>query len=101
MGAQALARPLPEVRRAATALARMAEREDSPMAEMFTLFPHESAVVMQRGIELGIFCSCLLVMHCTTLVLEFWNSEGHPDRLLRAICLTRIFCALPRPYFWF
>lgn len=71
------------------------------MAEMFTLFPHESAVVMQRGIELGIFCSCLLVVHCTMLVLQFWPSDSYPDGILRSFCVARIVCALPRPYFWF
>lgn len=71
------------------------------MAEMFTLFPHESAVVMQRGIELGIVCSCVLVVHCSVLVLQFWSSERYPDTLLRHFCLARILCAIPRPYFWF
>jgi len=71
------------------------------MAEMFALFPHESAVVMQRGIELGIICSCALVVHCSMLVLEFWHSDRYPDALLRAFCVARIICAVPRPYFWF
>lgn len=77
------------------------ERDDSPMAEMFTLFPHESAVVMQRGIELGILCSCLLVGHCVMIVGQFWWSDAYPDGLLRNLCVVRIICALPRPYFWF
>eukprot|EP00931_Biecheleriopsis_adriatica_P044219 TRINITY_DN25274_c0_g1_i1.p1 TRINITY_DN25274_c0_g1~~TRINITY_DN25274_c0_g1_i1.p1 ORF type:complete len:262 (+),score=33.50 TRINITY_DN25274_c0_g1_i1:130-915(+) len=76
------------------------EREESPMAEMFTLFPHESAVVMQRGIELGIICSCTLVLHCMKLVSQFWSSKETADSLLRFLCLTRIACAIPRPYFW-
>lgn len=75
--------------------------ENSPMAEMFTLFPHESAVVMQRGIELGIFCSCLLVMHCTMLVQQFWFEDATSDTVLRVFCIARIVCAIPRPYFWF
>lgn len=77
------------------------EPADSPMAEMFTLFPHESAVVMQRGIELGIFCSCLLVLHCSMLILQFWHTDGYPDTILRNFCVARVVCALPRPYFWF
>lgn len=77
------------------------EPEESPMAEMFTLFPHESAVVMQRGIELGIFCSCLLVLHCSMLVTQHWISDGYPDTILRSFCVARIVCAVPRPYFWF
>jgi len=71
------------------------------MVEMFTLFPHESARVMQRGIELGIVCSVVLVAHCIYLVNEHWTSDRYPDVVLRAICIARILCALPRPYFWF
>ncbi|CAJ1394257.1 unnamed protein product [Effrenium voratum] len=74
--------------------------EESPMAEMFTLFPHESAVVMQRGIELGIICSCFLVLHCWLLVWQFWRSQDETDFILRLLCLARIVCAIPRPYFW-
>jgi len=76
------------------------EQEDTPMAEMLMIFPHESAVVMQRGIELGIVCSFFLVMHCTWLVCSNWLSDQYPDTLLRAFCLVRILCAVPRPYFW-
>lgn len=76
------------------------EADDSPMAEMFNLFPHESALVMQRGIELGIVCSSVLVLHCVLLVLQFWFSDAYQDWLLRCCCLMRIVCAAPRPYFW-
>lgn len=79
----------------------MERGDDSPMAEMFTLFPHESAVVMQRGIELGIICSCLLVVHCFMIVIQFWSADGVNDNILRSLCLARIVCAVPRPYFWF
>lgn len=82
------------------ALPMVLEPEDSPMAEMFTLFPHESAVVMQRGIELGILCSSLLVVHCVGLVGAYWSSDRYQDTVLRALCILRIICALPRPYFW-
>jgi len=78
---------------------RRRDPEDSPMAEMFALFPHESAVVMQRGIELGILCSLVLVAHCLALVVQFWNSGSHP--VLHSLCVARIVCAVPRPYFWF
>jgi len=70
------------------------------MAEMFALFPHESALVMLRGLELGIMCSSLLVLHCSLLVMQFWFSVDYQDWLLRGLCLLRILCALPRPYFW-
>ncbi|OLQ05147.1 hypothetical protein AK812_SmicGene11689 [Symbiodinium microadriaticum] len=82
------------------ALAKVMDNEETPMAEMFTLFPHESAVVMQRGIELGIICSCLLVFHCWQLVLRFWSAEESADVILRTLCIARILCAIPRPYFW-
>lgn len=77
------------------------EEDNSPMVEMFTRFPHESAVVMQRGIEFGIMCSSFLVSHCWMLVLQFWSSNRYSDTILRAFCVARIVCALPRPYFWF
>lgn len=89
-----------EGQRPAPPAANANDRDDSPMVEMFTLFPHESAVVMQRGIELGIVCSCLLVMHCVYLVMQFWTSEGRADSMLRTFCMARILCAMPRPYFW-
>jgi hypothetical protein len=78
----------------------MEEEHQSPIGEMFRAFPHESALVMQRGIELGMLTSGLLVVHCLLLVLQFWDSETPHDRLLRGLCLIRIGCALPRPYFW-
>lgn len=82
------------------ALQSAMDAEESPMAEMFTLFPHESAAVMQRGIELGIVCSCFLVLHCCIVVWRYWESEDDADLLLRLLCLARIACAIPRPYFW-
>lgn len=75
--------------------------DESPMAEMFTLFPRESAVVMQRGIELGIVCSSVLVVHCVALVWQFWLPGRQQDGMLIWLCIARIICALPRPYFWF
>jgi len=72
------------------------------MVEMFTLFPHESAAVMQRGIEFGIVCSSLLVLHCAALVV--WAPDSSDDGcwsgLLRGLCFARIVLAAPRPYFW-
>lgn len=79
----------------------MEQDADSPMAEMFALFPHESAAVMQRGIELGILCSSLLVVHCVYLILQFWHADRFLDRLLNGLCIARVVCAVPRPYFWF
>jgi hypothetical protein len=75
-------------------------QQDGPVVEMFTLFPHESAIVMRRGIELGICCTCLLVSHCGYLVLRHRGSEEYFDDILSAVCILRILCALPRPYYW-
>mmetsp|Transcript_5329 Transcript_5329/g.12824 ORF Transcript_5329/g.12824 Transcript_5329/m.12824 type:complete len:270 (-) Transcript_5329:129-938(-) len=79
---------------------RRTEHEDSPMAEMFLLFPHESAVVMQRGIELGIICSCLLVLHCAMIVVRFWDTSSSCESVLHFLCMVRVVCAVARPYFW-
>jgi len=73
---------------------------DLPMMDMFRVFPHESAAVMQRAIEIGIVCSSILVIHCTSLVLQFWPSDEYPDGVLLRLCLVRVVCAIPRPYFW-
>lgn len=35
---------------------REAEQQEPPIIEMFNLFPHESGIVMRRGVELGIIC---------------------------------------------
>lgn len=75
--------------------------EQHSMAEMFTTFPHESAIVMRRGIELGVVCSCILVTHCVVVTLQHWDSEVELDILLRVLAVLRILCATPRPYFWF
>eukprot|EP00419_Tripos_fusus_P011844 CAMPEP_0172665008 /NCGR_PEP_ID=MMETSP1074-20121228/6972_1 /TAXON_ID=2916 /ORGANISM="Ceratium fusus, Strain PA161109" /LENGTH=279 /DNA_ID=CAMNT_0013481255 /DNA_START=58 /DNA_END=897 /DNA_ORIENTATION=+ len=72
-----------------------------PMAELFVAFPHESARVMQRGIEFGMATNGFLVIHCIVIasrqVAE--ADKGSWDTLLRAFCIARIIMALPRPYF--
>lgn len=73
---------------------------DSPMTEMFELFPQESAIVMQRGIELGIVCSCVLVIHCCIVMWYLSHSDAAFDRLMNALCFIRILFTLPRPHFW-
>jgi len=75
----------------------------SPMVEMFREFPNESAVVMQRGIELGVVCNVLLVAHCSMLVSDHWatlGSTGALDRWLWFSCLVRLALVAPRPHFW-
>jgi len=39
-------------------------QEDTSMAEMFMMFPHESALVLRRGTELGAFCSTVFILLC-------------------------------------
>lgn len=70
------------------------------MVEMFRLFPRESAVVMQRGIELGVACNCLLVAHCSWLAYRHWHPPAGLERILWASCLIRLVLMAPRPYFW-
>ncbi|CAD7922454.1 unnamed protein product [Amoebophrya sp. A25] len=70
-------------------------------AQMFGDFPHESAIVMRRGIELGVICSYVLVAHCIVITIQYWDSEVEMDTLLRALAILRIICAMPRPYYWF
>eukprot|EP00392_Amoebophrya_sp_AT5.2_P012940 g13047.t1 len=70
-------------------------------AQMFGDFPHESAIVMRRGIEIGVLCSYVLVAHCVLITVEHWHSEVEIDVLLRVFAVLRILCAMPRPYFWF
>lgn len=70
------------------------------MVEMFQAFPRESAIVMQRGIELGVVCNCLLVLHCAVLVHEHWDASTRIDSVLRALCLVRLALVAPRPHFW-
>merc|ERR1712216_102809 len=69
------------------------------MAEMFEMYPHESAIVMRRGIELGIVCSCVLVTHCLIITVQHWNSEVEMDILLRYLAMVRILLAGIRPYY--
>ena len=85
----------------------MAENEhfegDERMAEVFFAFPHESGIVMRRGIEVGMTCSLTLVMHCIYIMPKYEEIEG--DRVLDVIfyylLLTRVIAAIPRPYFWY
>lgn len=78
----------------------MNPRHDSPMVEMFRMFPRESAAVMKRGIELAVLCNCLLVAHCFLLVRAHWDSTAQLDRFLQCACLARFALVAPRPLYW-
>ena len=68
------------------------------MVEMIRLFPHEFALLMRRGIEIGCGFSCLLVTHCIVVTIKYWSSELILDKFLRFLSILRLICALPRPY---
>jgi len=75
---------------------------DSPMVEMFRMFPRESALVMQRGIELGVACNVLLVVHCCMLMRAHWAlaSATALDWGLGLSCVIRLALVAPRPHYW-
>jgi hypothetical protein len=71
--------------------------------ELFSAFPHESGLVMQRGIELGMFFSSVLLAQCLfILVAHDRASSAHPnmDIFFEFALLLRVICAIPRPYIW-
>mmetsp|Transcript_71397 Transcript_71397/g.206747 ORF Transcript_71397/g.206747 Transcript_71397/m.206747 type:complete len:299 (-) Transcript_71397:46-942(-) len=67
---------------------------------MFQAFPRESAIVMRRGVELGVVCNFILVVHCAILVHEYWGAFSGIDIVFHALCLIRLALVAPRPYFW-
>lgn len=76
----------------------------SELMELFAAFPHESGLVMQRGIELGMFFSSTLLGQCLfILVSHDRSSSAYPDMDIFFECalLLRVICAIPRPYIWF
>lgn len=43
----------------------------------------------------------LLIAHCITVVVRFWDSEVELDNLIRYACIFRVLAFMPRPYYWF
>ncbi|KAF4678305.1 hypothetical protein FOL47_000034 [Perkinsus chesapeaki] len=87
---------------------REEEEQEPPIIEMFNMFPHESGIVMRRGVELGMICSAVLIAHCAYIIAYYWPKEGllesnlsFFDRLLLLLCVIRVVAAIPRPFFWF
>jgi len=76
------------------------EQRGSPMLSMFRIFPLESAIVMQRGIELGVACNCFLASHCALLIREYRDTTATFDRLLLWACMIRLLLMAPRPIYW-
>jgi len=73
------------------------------MSELFESFPHESGIVMQRGIEIGIVFSSFLISHCL-YILSIVNRSDSPyplmDICLEVALFARVVLSIPRPYVW-
>ena len=73
------------------------------MMELFTAFPHESGIVMQRGIELGMIVSSCLLGHSLYVLNEYDRSgtqHYYMDVFFETMLLLRVVFAIPRPYIW-
>ena len=71
--------------------------------ELFTSFPHESGIVMQRGIELGLIVSTTLLGHSLYILNSHDRaSSTYPsmDLFFESALLLRVIFAIPRPYIW-
>jgi len=74
-------------------------------AEFFRSYPQEAAIVLQRSVELSAALSAILVIHCAVLACQ---APCHPvdadaadiDETLRILCVARVACMIPRPYWW-
>ena len=67
------------------------------------MFPHESGIVMQRGVEMGMVLSSSLVAHCIYVLNGHDQAlSRHPsmDLLFGFLLLLRVISAIPRPYLW-
>ena len=73
------------------------------MSELFESFPHESGIVMQRGIEIGIVFSSFLISHCL-YILSIADRSLSPypimDIGLEIALFARVILSIPRPYVW-
>ena len=74
-----------------------------PMSELFEMFPHESGIVMQRGIEIGVIFSSFLISHCL-YILSFADRATSPfaamDLFFECALFSRVILSIPRPYVW-
>jgi hypothetical protein len=75
----------------------------SSLMELFSAFPHESGIVMQRGIELGMIISSSLLAHSLYILSgHVRERSAHPymDLFFELMILLRVIFAIPRPYIW-
>jgi hypothetical protein len=73
------------------------------MSELFAMFPHESGIALQRGIEIGIIFSSLLISHCFYILHSRKSRDSiHPlmDLSFEILLLARLVSSIPRPYWW-
>ena len=71
------------------------------MDDILLHFPHESAIVTLRSIELGAASSLLLVCHCAYICVRFSSSlADRLDVFLLAAGALRLLLSLPRPLYW-
>jgi hypothetical protein len=68
--------------------------------EMFSYYPRESAIVMQRDLEIGVFMTSLLMAHCAYLVYRHLDATARSDVALLVLCNIRLLLFLPRPLTW-
>lgn len=65
-------------------------------AELLENYPHESAIVLQRGVEISIILGGFLAAHCASLAWQFPPCGDDPGLVLWALCVLRILSFVPR-----
>lgn len=61
---------------------REAQRQEPPIIEMFNMFPHESGIVMRRGVELGMICRYISAQVQSQQALFFSVPSSSPIALI-------------------
>ncbi len=83
--------------------------EDPPenldnLVDMFNIYPHESAIVMRRGIEIGVAFSIVLVSHQLYILYTHFayilSRATSSELLLFYLSIGRLIMVIPRPYLW-
>ena len=69
-------------------------------AELFNLYPTESARVLQRGLEVGASISIFSLFHCCYILLRRPPVLTVESGFIALLAALRLLAALPRPFFW-
>ena len=69
-------------------------------AELFTLYPIEASIVLQRGLEFGAIISMVSLSHCCYLLLLSPDVLAGDETLVAILAIFRLLAALPRPIYW-